>query len=150
MLPAQLCYFAISFSFSFFFHLALLVLIQRSFFFLVYNFSLVFFFNQICPNEKYLPKYTLFKQNSFICYQNYYVTFQFFFLFRAPCFYWKIFSLLLIHTFSALSAGAVEYADCTSAKGFYPTPPTSVWDTKQSDGEAPVMLVPRSITGMEW
>ena len=42
----------------------------------------------------------------------------------------------------ALSAGSVEYSNCISSGG--KTPPTSVliYDTKQSDGEAPVMLEP--------
>ena len=38
--------------------------------------------------------------------------------------------------------GAVEYTNCTSAEGVRPTPPNecSRYDTKQSDGEVPVML----------
>ena len=41
----------------------------------------------------------------------------------------------------AQSAGAVEYTDCISAEGLKKTHPTSVLDdTKQSDGEVPVML----------
>ena len=47
-------------------------------------------------------------------------------------------------------AGAVEYTDCTSAEGYDP-PHThthnecSGYDTKQSDGEVPVMLGPWGI-----
>ena len=43
----------------------------------------------------------------------------------------------------AQSAGAVEYTDCTSAVGGK-TPPQRVswYDTKQSDGEVPVILLP--------
>ena len=37
-------------------------------------------------------------------------------------------------------AGAVEYTDCTSAEGQDPTNEYPVYDTKQSDGEVPVML----------
>ena len=36
------------------------------------------------------------------------------------------------------SAGAVEYTDCTSTEGVRPPPATI--DTKQSDGEVPVMM----------
>ena len=39
------------------------------------------------------------------------------------------------------SAGAVEYTDSFSVEGFNPTPnECPVYDTKQSDGEFPVML----------
>ena len=39
------------------------------------------------------------------------------------------------------SAGAVEYIDCTSAEGKDPNPNECPrYDTKQSDGEVPVML----------
>ena len=38
-------------------------------------------------------------------------------------------------------AGAVEYTDCTSAKGKNPPPnECPAYDTKQSDGEVQVML----------
>ena len=37
------------------------------------------------------------------------------------------------------SARAVEYTDCTSAEG-YPPNECPGYDTKQSDGEVPVML----------
>ena len=42
---------------------------------------------------------------------------------------------------SAKSAGAVEYTDCTFAVGVRP-PPNEYprYDTKQSDGEVPVIL----------
>ena len=41
----------------------------------------------------------------------------------------------------AQSAGAVEYTDCFSAEVFNPTPNKCPrYDTKQSDGEVPVML----------
>ena len=40
----------------------------------------------------------------------------------------------------AQSAGAVEYTDCTSAKGQDPTNQCPWYPTKQSDGEVPVML----------
>ena len=40
----------------------------------------------------------------------------------------------------AQSAGAVEYTHCTSAKGSVPPQWVSKYDTKQSDGEVPVML----------
>ena len=39
----------------------------------------------------------------------------------------------------AQSAGTVEYTDSTSAEG-YPTNKFPGYDTKQSDGEVPVML----------
>ena len=39
----------------------------------------------------------------------------------------------------AQSAGAVEYTNCTSAVGVTP-PPFPGYDTKQSDGEIPVVL----------
>ena len=38
------------------------------------------------------------------------------------------------------SAGAVEYTYCTSAEGYPPPNECPVYDTKQSDGEVPVML----------
>ena len=49
---------------------------------------------------------------------------------------WTSFLLL------AQSSGAVEYTDCISAEGKDPLPPNEcpVYDTKQSDGEVPVML----------
>ena len=51
----------------------------------------------------------------------------------------------IIHVFAPLT-GAVKYTDCTSAEGY---PPTSNecpdYDTKQSDGEVPVMLGPWGI-----
>ena len=37
------------------------------------------------------------------------------------------------------SAGAVEYTDCSSAEGSPPNE-SPAYDTKQSDGEVPVML----------
>ena len=38
-------------------------------------------------------------------------------------------------------AETVEHTDCTSAKGKTPPPNVCPWyDTKQSDGEVPVML----------
>ena len=42
----------------------------------------------------------------------------------------------------AQSAEAVEYTDCFSAEGYDPPPPNGCpgYDTKQSDGEVPVML----------
>ena len=41
----------------------------------------------------------------------------------------------------AQSAGAVEYTDCFSAEGVRPPPKECPrYDTKQSDGEVPVML----------
>ena len=40
----------------------------------------------------------------------------------------------------AQSAGPVEYTDCTSAEGKTPTNEYPGYDTKQSDGEVPVML----------
>ena len=39
-------------------------------------------------------------------------------------------------------AGAVEYTDCTSAEVYPPTSECPGYDTKQSDGEVPVMLGP--------
>ena len=46
----------------------------------------------------------------------------------------------------AQSAGAVEYTDCTSAEGLDPPPNECPdYDTKQSDGEVPVMLGPWGI-----
>ena len=48
----------------------------------------------------------------------------------------------------AQSAGAEEYTDCTSAKGKTPPPNECPgYDTKQSDGEVPVMLGPWGIRG---
>ena len=52
-------------------------------------------------------------------------------MFWPPC--WQV----------AQSAGAVEYTDCTSAEGQDPTPHPNEcpgYDTKQSDGEVPVVL----------
>ena len=46
-----------------------------------------------------------------------------------------------VHTFPQ-SYGTVEYTDCFSAES-YPDPPTNecrAYETKQSDGEVPVML----------
>ena len=40
----------------------------------------------------------------------------------------------------ALSAGAVEYTNCASAEGKDPPHECPGYDTKQSDGEVPVML----------
>ena len=40
----------------------------------------------------------------------------------------------------AQSAGAVEYTDCTSAEGYDHPNECPVYDSKQSDGEVPVML----------
>ena len=40
----------------------------------------------------------------------------------------------------AQSAGAVEYTDCTSAGGKTHPNECPGYDTKQSDGEVPVML----------
>ena len=40
----------------------------------------------------------------------------------------------------AQSAGAVEYTDCTSAEGLEPPHECPRYDTKQYDGEVPVML----------
>ena len=40
----------------------------------------------------------------------------------------------------AQSAGAVEYTDWTSAKGWDTHNECPVYDTKQSDGEVPLML----------
>ena len=40
----------------------------------------------------------------------------------------------------AQSDGAVEYTDCTSAEGLDTPNECTEYDTKQSDGEAPVML----------
>ena len=37
-------------------------------------------------------------------------------------------------------AGAVEYTNCTSAVGIRPSPECPDNDSKQSDGEVPVML----------
>ena len=39
----------------------------------------------------------------------------------------------------AQSARAVEYIDCFSAEGWLPTNKFPTYDTKQSDGEVPVM-----------
>ena len=52
------------------------------------------------------------------------------------------YSLLFIHIFSfAQSAGVVEYNDCISAKRYTANPNEYPgYDTKQSDGEVPVML----------
>ena len=38
------------------------------------------------------------------------------------------------------SVGGVEYTDCTSARGKTPPNESPGYDTKQSDGEVPVML----------
>ena len=40
----------------------------------------------------------------------------------------------------AQSAGDVEYTDCISTEGYDSLNDYSGYDTKQSDGEAPVML----------
>ena len=40
----------------------------------------------------------------------------------------------------AQSAGAIEYTDCTSAERYPPPNERPRYDTKQSDGEVPVML----------
>ena len=47
-------------------------------------------------------------------------------------------SLFVCHV--AQSAGAVEYTDCFSAEGQDPSNECLGYDTKQSDGEIPVML----------
>ena len=46
----------------------------------------------------------------------------------------------------ALSAGAVEYTDCFSAKGWDPPNEYPGYDTKQSDGEVPAV---QEIWGMQ-
>ena len=42
--------------------------------------------------------------------------------------------------YMAQLAGAVEYTDCTSAEGKISSNECPEYDTKQSDGEIPVML----------
>ena len=42
--------------------------------------------------------------------------------------------------FFVKSAGAVKYTDCTSSEGYDPPNQCPEYDTKQSDGEVPVML----------
>ena len=41
---------------------------------------------------------------------------------------------------TCLAQSAVEYTDCNSAEGKYPHQRMSWYDTKQSDGEIPVLL----------
>ena len=49
--------------------------------------------------------------------------------------------LLIFEIKMALSARAVEYPDFLSAEGYpHPTNKYSVYDTKQSNGDAPIML----------
>ena len=45
----------------------------------------------------------------------------------------------------ALLAGPVDYTDCISAEGYTPRNECLVYEAKQSDGEAPVMLELRGI-----
>ena len=47
-----------------------------------------------------------------------------------------------VHSGLSQLVGAVEYTDCFSAEGYDPHPPNEcpVYDTKQSDGEVPLML----------
>ena len=40
----------------------------------------------------------------------------------------------------AQSVGAVKYTDCTTAEGLNPPNECPEYDTKQSDGEVPVIL----------
>ena len=58
---------------------------------------------------------------------------------------WISFWIIVIPVFNtyafALSAGAVEYTDCNSVERYDPHNECPVYDTKQSDGEVPVMLV---------
>ena len=44
------------------------------------------------------------------------------------------------HIHTAPSAGAVQYTDCTSAWEYPPPNECPGYDTKQSDGEVPLML----------
>ena len=44
-----------------------------------------------------------------------------------------------------MSAGAVKYTDCASAEKWDPSNECPGYDTKQSDGEVPVMLGPWGI-----
>ena len=49
--------------------------------------------------------------------------------------------IVFVHkSLSAQSARAVEYTDCFSVEGLDPTNECPVYDTKQSDGEVPIML----------
>ena len=50
-----------------------------------------------------------------------------------------VFTPMYLNIFSQ-SAGAVEYIDCTSAKGYDTPNECPAYDTKQSDGEGPAML----------
>ena len=52
------------------------------------------------------------------------------------CFMW------FLQKYTAQLAGAVEYTNCTTAEGYdlFPPPSVLVYDTKQSDGEVPIML----------
>ena len=63
-------------------------------------------------------------------------------LFNArSCLYNNIKYIWLVKEAIAQSTGAVEYTDCTFAEGEDPPPNECPrYDTKQSDGEAPVML----------
>ena len=49
-------------------------------------------------------------------------------------------TVLTITLCIAQSAGAVEYTDWTSAEEYDPTNECPAYDTKQSDGEVPVIL----------
>ena len=46
---------------------------------------------------------------------------------------------LFLNTYVALSAGAVEYTDCTSAEELDSTNECPGYDTKQSDSEVPAI-----------
>ena len=47
---------------------------------------------------------------------------------------------MLFHSQVAQSTGAVEYTDFTFAEGVRPSNECSGYDTKQTDGEVPVMM----------
>ena len=52
---------------------------------------------------------------------------------------WELIQYCMAQSAGA-GAGVVEYTDCFSVEGKYPLNESPGYDTKQSDGEAPVIL----------
>ena len=78
--------------------------------------------------------------NNFKFYKGFY--FDIFFLCKKITYFWKSshWKRQVPDRSIAQLAGAVKYTDCISAEGLRRTSPRPRYYTKQSDGQAPVML----------
>ena len=90
-----------------------------------------------------IKKKEILEDNEYSCVLSNQRPFQHSIYFFITNFVMAILNKNFLNNLIAQSAGAVEYTDCTSAEGVRNQCPE--YDTKQSDGEVPVMLGPWGI-----